>query len=304
MFEFSYELNSSPIHPIHKSSPPPTIQGGITVVGSPDSLPVHFLPPLQYIIAKFTVSFFTGGFVGDGSYQGGGGRWGAHVHVNFLRVGAGCRTYVVASALGVAPGLPTLFITTFLVFVLLFIFGFVGDLMGGATFNPTATAAFYAAGLGGADSLISAAIRFPAQAAGAVGGVLAISEVMPIQYRHMLGGPYLKVDLHTGAIAEGVLTFIITFAVLLIVIKGPRNIVIKNWLLAMSTISLVVAGSSYTGPSMNPANAFGWAYLNNKHNTWEQFYVYWICPFVGAILAAWIFRSVFPPPSPLKKKSE
>lgn len=220
----------------------------------------------------------------------------------FCASGLGAATYVIASALGVAPGLPTLFITTFLVFVLLFIFGFVGDLMGGATFNPTATAAFYAAGLGGADSLISAAIRFPAQAAGAVGGVLAISEAMPIKYKHMLGGPYLKVDLHTGAIAEGVLTFIITFAVLLIVIKGPRNLVIKNWLLSMSTISLIVAGSSYTGPSMNPANAFGWAYLNNKHNTWEQFYVYWICPFVGAILAAWIFRFLFPPPSPAKKK--
>lgn len=77
---------------------------------------------------------------------------------------------------------------------------------------------------------------------------------MPTKYKHMLGGPYLKVDLHTGAIAEGVLTFIITFAVLLIVIKGPRNLVIKNWLLSMSTISLIVAGSSYTGPSMNPAN--------------------------------------------------
>ncbi|XP_073123928.1 aquaporin SIP1-1 [Henckelia pumila] len=220
----------------------------------------------------------------------------------FCASALGAVTFVIASTLGVAPGLPTLFITTFLVFVLLFIFGYVGDLMGGATFNPTATAAFYAAGLGGADSLISAAIRFPAQAAGAVGGVLAISEVMPIQYKHMLGGPYLKVDLHTGAIAEGVLTFIITFAVLLIVIKGPRNPVIKNWLLATSTISLIVAGSSYTGPSMNPANAFGWAYLNNKHNTWEHFYVYWICPFAGAILAAWIFRFLFPPPSPTKKK--
>lgn len=92
------------------------------------------------------------------------------------------------------------------------------------------------------------------QAAGAVGGVMAITEVMPLQYKHMLGGPSLKVDTQTGAIAEGVLTFIITFAVLFIVIKGPRSSIVKNWLLSMSTVSLVVAGSSYTGPSMNPAN--------------------------------------------------
>ncbi|KAL8479123.1 hypothetical protein ACS0TY_025621 [Phlomoides rotata] len=219
----------------------------------------------------------------------------------FCASSLGAATYVVASTLGVAQGLPTLFITTFLVFLLLFIFGFIGDLLGGASFNPTATAAFYAAGLGGPNSLVSAAIRLPAQAAGAVGGVLAIAEVMPVQYKHMLGGPSLKVDLHTGAIAEGVLTFLITFAVLFIIIKGPSSIIVKNWLLAMSTITLVIAGSSYTGPSMNPANAFGWAYINNKHNTWEQFYVYWICPFVGAIVAAWVFRFLFPPPTKQKK---
>ncbi|KAL2487648.1 putative aquaporin SIP1-2 [Forsythia ovata] len=209
----------------------------------------------------------------------------------------GTLTFVVASALGVAQGLPTLLITTVLVFLLLFIFGIIGDVLGGATFNPTAIAAFYAAGIGGADSLFSAALRFPAQAAGAVGGALAIMEVMPMQYKHMLGGPSLKVDLHTGAIAEGVLTFTITFAVLLIVLRGPSNPLVKNWLLATSTVAVVVAGSSYTGPSMNPANAFGWAYVYNKHNTWEQFYVYWICPFIGAILAAWVFRFLFPPPA-------
>ncbi|KAG5552168.1 hypothetical protein RHGRI_010307 [Rhododendron griersonianum] len=47
--------------------------------------------------------------------------------------------------------------------------------------------------------------------------------------------------------------------------------------------------------------AFGWAYVNNQHNTWEQFYVYWICPFIGAILAAFVFRTVFPPPAKQKK---
>ncbi|GFQ02741.1 aquaporin sip1-1 [Phtheirospermum japonicum] len=258
----------------------------------------------------------------------------------FCASSLGVLTLLVSSALGVAQGLPTLAITTFLVFILLFIFGFIGDLLGGATFNPTATAAFYAAGLGGPDSLISAAIRFPAQAAGAVGGALAILEAMPIQYKHMLQGPSLKVDLHTGAIAEGVLTFVITLSVLIIVIRGPRSLIIKNLLLAMSTVTLVVAGSGYTGPSMNPANestlswqtlidvfcvfdtilkkdvliwnsmvgglvdAFGWAYVNNKHNTWEQFYVYWICPFVGAILAAWVFRFLFPPPTTNQKKAK
>ncbi|CAI9101156.1 OLC1v1038417C1 [Oldenlandia corymbosa var. corymbosa] len=188
----------------------------------------------------------------------------------------------------------SLLTTTCLVCVFLFVFGIIGHALGGATFNPTATAAFHAVGLGGSNSLYSTALRFPAQAVGAVGGALAIQEFMPAQYKHMLGGPSLKVDLHTGAIAEGVLTFVITFLVLGIVLKGPKSPIVKNFLIAVCTVALVIAGSGYTGPSMNPANAFGWAYVNKRHDTWEQFYVYWICPFVGAILAAWTFRWVFP----------
>lgn len=211
----------------------------------------------------------------------------------------GAATSVIATAIGV-QGMPALFITTVLIFILVSIFGIIGDALGGASFNPTGTAAFYAAGVGG-DSLYSMALRFPAQAAGAVGGALAIVEVMPMQYKHMLGGPSLKVDLNTGALAEGVLTFIITFAVLFIVLKGPRSPLLKTWLISVATVVMVVTGSSYTGPSMNPANAFGWAYVNNRHNTWEQFYVYWICPFVGAILAALVFRTAFPQPAKQKK---
>ncbi|XP_071720655.1 aquaporin SIP1-2-like [Rutidosis leptorrhynchoides] len=217
----------------------------------------------------------------------------------FCAATLGASTSVIAKAIGVT-GMTSLLITTSLIFILLFIFGIIGDLLGGASFNPTGTAAFYAAGLG-RDTLFSAAVRFPAQALGAVGGALAIVEYMPLEYKHMLGGPSLKVDLHTGAIAEGVLTFITSFLVLYIIIKGPKNPLVKTWMLSMSIVTMIVAGSGYTGPSMNPANAFGWAYVNNRHNTWEQFYVYWICPFIGAIFAGWVFRVFFPLPSKKKK---
>jgi len=50
-----------------------------------------------------------------------------------------------------------------------------------------------------------------------------------------------------------------------------------------------------------PFQAFGWAYVNQRHNTWEQFYVYWICPFIGAIVAAWVFKLLFAPPKKQKK---
>ncbi|XP_072996152.1 aquaporin SIP1-2 [Typha latifolia] len=212
----------------------------------------------------------------------------------------GAVTSVVTSYLQIHGMAFSLVVTIALISLLLFVFNIICDAVGGASFNPTGTAAFYAAGLGG-DNLFSMALRFPAQAAGAVAGALAIMELMPPQYKHMLGGPSLKVDPHTGAIAEGVLTFVITLAVLWIVTKGPRNPIVKTSMLSISTVALVLAGAGYTGPSMNPANAFGWAYVKNCHNTWEQFYVYWICPFIGAILAAWVFRVIFPPAVKVKK---
>lgn len=92
------------------------------------------------------------------------------------------------------------------------------------------------------------------QAVGAAVGAMAIMEVIPTKFKHMIGGPSLKVDLHTGAAAEGLLTFVITFAVLFIILKGPRSNLLKTWLLATATVALVMIGSAYTGPAMNPAN--------------------------------------------------
>lgn len=75
----------------------------------------------------------------------------------------GLATSFIANAVGVQDlSWPPLFITTALVFVLVFVFTFLGDALGGASFNPTGTASFYAAGLG-ADTLFSMALRFPAQ---------------------------------------------------------------------------------------------------------------------------------------------
>ncbi|CAL4994231.1 unnamed protein product [Urochloa decumbens] len=221
----------------------------------------------------------------------------------------GATTAAVTSFLGLqdgGAGYYPLLVTASLLATLLFAFDLLCGALGGASFNPTDFAASYAAGLD-SPSLFSVALRFPAQAAGAVGGALAISELMPAAYKHTLAaaGPSLKVDPHTGAAAEGVLTFVITLAVLWIIVKGPRNTVIRTLLISVSIVSLILAGAEYTGPSMNPANAFGWAYVNNWHNTWEQLYVYWICPLIGAMFAGWVSRAVFlpSPPKPKTKKA-
>ncbi|KAF4382667.1 hypothetical protein F8388_015495 [Cannabis sativa] len=214
---------------------------------------------------------------------------------------------IFISYVGIQPNsLSGLFTSTIATSLRLLTFNLFSRALGGANFNPSTATAFYAAGLKSDVSLISMATRFPAQAAGGVAGVKALLKFMPKEYKGFLRGPSLKVDLHTGAAAEGVLTFMFCFSVLMVVVRGPKSPFLKVWLLSYVTTGLYFLGSGYTGPSMNPANAFGWAYENDLHNSWEQFYVYWACPIIGAIVAACLFRALSPKPviKITKKKKE
>ena len=77
-------------------------------------------------------------------------------------------TTTITSALGVhylnyyGFPYPAIFINTCLVFILVFILTIIGNALGGASFCPTDTVSFYAAGVG-SDTLFSLALRFPSQ---------------------------------------------------------------------------------------------------------------------------------------------
>lgn len=105
----------------------------------------------------------------------------------------------------------------------------------------------------------------------------------------------MKVDSHTGCAAEGIFTFVLCFTQLTIFTRGPRNMLLKVWMVAVMMVGLVMTGSRYTRPSMNPANEFWWAYMNRWHAIWDLFYMYWdVGPFIGAFLAAATFKMLFP----------
>ena len=52
----------------------------------------------------------------------------------------------------------------------------------------------------------------------------------------------------------------------------------------------VLMGGRYTGGAMNPARAFG-PELAGK--VWTGWWIYWIGPIVGAILASWLYESLY-----------
>ncbi|KAG0564860.1 hypothetical protein M758_8G142200 [Ceratodon purpureus] len=219
----------------------------------------------------------------------------ADASMTFLWASSIASLGAVAKAIAPSLGLDgprTVYVIFALVSLHIFFFGFLGEVLGGASFNPTASVAFAYAGVS-KDDLLTLAVAIPAQMVGAVGGVLAIQQVMPKQYQHMLEGPKLKVPLQTGVIAEAILTFAITLIVMWALLRGPRNPIAKTFCIIFATIALVGAGGAYTGPAMNPANAFAWAFVANQHASWEHFAVYWVGPMIGTIFAVWAFNLLF-----------
>lgn len=182
----------------------------------------------------------------------------------------------------------------------IFLFSWLGGALGGALWNPTPVLALYTMGVS-SDSLFSLAVRYPAQAAGAVGGVLAAKELVPREHREHLRGPRLQVDLNKGILSELILTFLITFAVLVAIFKGPKSKFWKNWIIVLATIVVIVMGAGYTGPALNPAHAFAWAYIDNRHSNLEHLLVYWLAPLAGSFIASWTFQLVFPRGRPKEK---
>lgn len=85
-----------------------------------------------------------------------------------------------------------------------------------------------------------------------------------------------------------------------------------QWSPLLATVVLIVAGSYYTGPSMNPAVAASWHfhYVIGRRDLTEVVLVFWVAPFVGALVAGLLFRllggSGAPPrnlPAALKAKA-
>lgn len=166
----------------------------------------------------------------------------------------------------------------------MFIFSWLSKLTNGATYNPV-TVLSNAFAENRAESLFTLAVRIPAQAFGSLLGVKYVKFMIPPGGQ----GPLLKVDLITGMAVEGVLTFIIVMVSLIVRARGPKSFFLRTWIMSIIKLSLSIVGANFTGPAMNPATAFGWAYSRGQHRTKEHVYVYWLAPLEACLLAVWTF---------------
>lgn len=170
----------------------------------------------------------------------------------------------------------------------------IGRISGGHI-NPAVT---FAALLTGNVSLIRAVMYIVAQLGGGVMAMLALDS---------LAYPSRNLGLHTvsgsvgagnGFVLEVVLTFFLVFVVFATGIDRRGNAV-----LAPLAIGTVVALDHFvaiplTGASMNPARSFAPALV---HGIWDDHWVYWAGPIVGAVLAGVSYVVIFGTPEDRRK---
>jgi MIP family channel proteins len=105
------------------------------------------------------------------------------------------------------------------------------------------------------------------------------------------GTPSLSVGTSVlqGIIFEAVMTFFLVIVIFGTIVdkRSPR---LGGLLVGLTVVADALAGGPFTGAAMNPARAIGPALASGFLTNW---YVYWIGPIIGSVLAAWIYTRFF-----------
>ena len=100
------------------------------------------------------------------------------------------------------------------------------------------------------------------------------------------------VDVTEGILIEAIMTTVLLFAVFGTAVdsRGPK---IGGLAIGLAVAVDILMGATLTGAAMNPARWFGLAVAASDYANW---YVWWIGPFLGAIVVALLYRFLLSPP--------
>ena len=157
----------------------------------------------------------------------------------------------------------------------------------GGHFNPAVTVGGW---VSGRFEPGRAGLYVVAQLVGAVLAALALRFVFPESSWEpvALGTPALGegTDVAQGIVIEAVLTMVLHVAVIGTAVD-PRAPKIGGLAIGLAVAADILMGGPLTGAAMNPARWFGPAVVSGTFDNW---YVWWIGPLVGAGIIALVYR--------------
>ncbi len=106
-----------------------------------------------------------------------------------------------------------------------------------------------------------------------------------------LGTPYLAlgVSFWKGVFIEAILTFFLVLTIFGVAIDKRGSKEIYGFAIGLVLTFDILVGGNLTGASMNPARTFGPALISGF---WNNHLVYWIGPFLGSIIAAYLYDKI------------
>ncbi|CAL9044427.1 aquaporin PIP2-7 [Musa acuminata AAA Group] len=161
----------------------------------------------------------------------------------------------------------------------------------GGHINPAVTLGLF---LARKVSLIRALLYMVAQCLGAIVGVGIVKGIMKHQYNSLGGGANVVAAGYSKGTALGaeiIGTFVLVYTVFSatdpkrsardshVPVLAPLPIGFAVFMVHLATIPI-------TGTGINPARSLGAAVIYNQDKPWDDHWIFWVGPFVGALAAA------------------
>lgn len=97
----------------------------------------------------------------------------------------------------------------------------------------------------------------------------------------------VKVDVLPAILIEALLVFLLVLVVLGTTVDRRSHTSQAGIAIGVAFTILVLIGFNLTGAALNPARAFGPAFITN---TWSNHLIYWVGPILGALIAALVYE--------------
>ncbi|CAL1528817.1 unnamed protein product [Lymnaea stagnalis] len=164
----------------------------------------------------------------------------------------------------------------------------------GGQLNPAVTLALF---ISREITAVKALLFVLAQVVGGITGAAICKGVLDdVAYRSIQGGAQdlgKGTTIGEGVLCEVMLTALLVTVILLTAVDPETKSTLAPLAIGFTVVVDILAGGTLTGASMNPARSFGPAVVSNA---WNNHWIYWVGPGVGALWAVFIYRLILASP--------